>query len=384
MNPLDSQSTQLDIQRLKSLSPLNSLMDAHLNALSSESDVWYRFSGDTLFERGQFDKVDYFLLSGELELEDALGNTSIVKSRDCLSTVGSVQPRDIRARVLGDAKVLVVDRERLDELLDWSQSAEYLLVDLAGQRQRDEDAAWLETVLKSNLFLKVPPTNVEGIFQSLSPLTVNAGDVILRQRELGDCCYFIKEGEADVSQEHGSESSVIATIGAGRCFGEDALIQQTVRNATVTMRTDGVLLVLQKQDFLPLLKPRSAPSVTWGELAGYGSEVTLLDVRTDEEYAQGHLPLSANMPLHLLYVKHRLLNSDRRYIVYCGTGRRSASACFFLSKLGYNVSVLEGGVNMISEAETTEQSVQMTRRDYIFRDGEVVEAAEVQPKIVDH
>lgn len=379
MNGLDSQNTQLDTHRLKSLAPLNSLMDAHLNALSSESDMLYRFSGDVLFERGQFDKVDYFLLSGELALEDAHGNVSIVKSRDCLSAIGSAQPRDLRARVLGDAKILVVDRERLDELLDWSQSAEYLLVDLAGQRQRDEDAAWLETVLKSNLFLKVPPTNVEGIFQSLSPLTVSAGDVILRQRELGDCCYFIKEGEAEVTREHGSESSVVATIGAGRCFGEDALIQQTVRNATVTMRTDGVLLVLQKQDFLPLLKPRLVPGVSLVEVASYGSDVTLLDVRTDDEYAQGHLEASVNMPLHLLYVKHRLLNGDRRYVTYCGTGRRSASACFFLSKLGYNVSVLEGGVNSILEAEMPE----MTRRDYILRDGEVVEGVEAQAKLAD-
>ncbi|MGH1371609.1 MAG: cyclic nucleotide-binding domain-containing protein [Cellvibrionaceae bacterium] len=370
MSEKTSTATPLDIQKLKNIVPLNGLMDAHLGALIAESEVCYRFAGDSLFERGQFDRLDYFLLSGEIELEGADGSLSLLKSRDCLTAIGSAQPRTESARVVGDAQLLLVDRERLDELLDWSQSAEYLLVDLAGQRQRDEDAAWLETVLKSNLFLKVPPTNVEGIFECLAPLAVSAGDVILRQGELGDCCYFIKEGQAQVSREGHSGSELIATIGAGRCFGEDALIQQTVRNATVTMKSDGVLLVLQKRDFLPLLKPWLADGVSLEQQQTSGA--VLLDVRAQDEYGEGHLRHAVNMPLHLLYVKHRLLNRDDCYVTYCETGRRSASACFFLSKLGYKVSVLDGGLNGVAASVLGEA---MTGGEYILRDGEVVEVA---------
>ncbi len=368
MNQNASPATKLDLPKLKNLVPLNALMDAHLMALLSESDVVYRFNGDSVFERGQFDKVDYFLLSGELELEAANGERSLLKSRESLVAVSVGQPRSMSATVVGDAQLLVINRARLDELLDWSQSAEYLLVDLAGQRQRDEDAAWLETVLKSNLFLKVPPTNVGGMLQCLAPLTVGAGDVILRQGELGDCCYFIKEGEADVSRDRHSGSEFVASIGAGRCFGEDALIQQTVRNATVTMRTDGVLLVLQKQDFLPLLKPKSVAGVSREQQLDSGA--LLLDVRTEDEYALGHLSQAVNMPLHLLYVKHRLLSRDAHYVAYCATGSRSASACFFLSRLGYSVSVLEGGSHDLDASNLRDRLIQ---NDFILRDGAVVE-----------
>ncbi len=84
----------------------------------------------------------------------------------------------------------------------------------------------------------------------------------------------------------------------------------------------------------------------------------------------GHLQSAVNMPLHLLNVKHRLLNQNKHYVTYCASGSRSASACSFLSKLGYSVSVLQGGTQAIDVSALRGLT---TLNDCILRDGEVVE-----------
>lgn len=92
------------------------------------------------------------------------------------------------------------DCTRFDELLVWSQVAEFLLIDITFDRDLDEDADWKSSVLKSNLFLKVAPTNMRMIYQQISPVKVDKSDVIIRQGEYGDSFYFIKHGSAVVTR----------------------------------------------------------------------------------------------------------------------------------------------------------------------------------------
>src|SRR5690625_7316606 len=115
------------------------------------------------------------------------------------------QPRRETAVAESDGSILRVDSERLDKLLTWSQVSDYLPLNMSRQRDLDEAMEWMLTVLKSNLFFKVPPLNVEQIFSRLEPQAVYAGDTILRQGELGDCAYFIKRRQARDTSTHGGE-----------------------------------------------------------------------------------------------------------------------------------------------------------------------------------
>lgn len=362
-----SAEEQLDIGQLASLVPLGALMESHLKVLLKESEVAYRFAGDVLFEAGQYDAEEFFLLAGEIELSEEGGPTAVLKGRSSLGAIAQGQPRRYRAKVLADAKLLIVKRSRLEELLDWSQSAEHLLVELATNRAFDEDAAWLETVLKSNLFFKVPPTNVAAILKKLKVKTVSAGEAIVRQGEIGDRCYFIKEGAAEVTRAQSGGRELLANIEEGRCFGEDALITETVRNANVTMTSDGVLLELSKEDFIPLMKRPKIPELHWAQKS---ENAVLLDVRTEDEYTSSHLSFAANLPLHLLHLKHRLLNPAKYYVTYCSSGARAASACFFLRGLGYNVEAIS---EPLFAAQGGAEDV--TSTDYILSGGVAVESA---------
>jgi len=65
--------------------------------------------------------------------------------------------------------------------------------------------------------------------------------------------------------------------------------------------------------------------------------VTVLDVRTEEEYTEGHIPGAILIPHDELLVRHNDLPSDKNapIIVYCGSGVRSTFAANLLVDMGY-------------------------------------------------
>lgn len=353
----------------RTLAPLKDLRPAFLEELFKHVAVQTLFTGDALFNEGDFDQQHIYLLHGQLELQFETGDKQLIKGRNNQIPLAHCQPRRCSAVAKTDCNILRIDSDRLDRTLSWSQIADYLMSEISLQRDLDEDVMWMQTVLNSNLFYKVPPVNAEQIFGRLTPMVVDKGEVLIRQGEIGDCCYFIKEGDAEVLaySELNSKTEKIADISVGRCFGEDALVYETARNATVRMKSDGVLMRLEKTDFLLLLKEAAGDEIDESEAAAMLETPIFIDVRTEEEYSLGHLAFSANIPLHLLSMKKRLMLAEMPYIMYCDTGRRSKAAAYLLGKQGYNVMSLTGGylgANMFDQL--------VVEKGYILRDGNLV------------
>ena len=61
-------------------------------------------------------------------------------------------------------------------------------------------------------------------------------------------------------------------------------------------------------------------------------DAVLLDVRTPEEYAEGHLPDSVNLPLDR--IETIAIAPSRPLFVYCRSGARSSQACSILKRRG--------------------------------------------------
>jgi rhodanese-related sulfurtransferase len=74
-------------------------------------------------------------------------------------------------------------------------------------------------------------------------------------------------------------------------------------------------------------------------------DVRVLDVRTPQETARGILPGAVLIPVQTLEERWQEVPKDgRRTLVYCAGGERSAAACEFLSRQGYeNLYNLVGG-----------------------------------------
>lgn len=75
--------------------------------------------------------------------------------------------------------------------------------------------------------------------------------------------------------------------------------------------------------------------------------VQLLDVRTPQEYEEGHIDGAVNINVQsadFQQMAEKELSKDSTILVYCRSGRRSMSAAGILTKLGYKVVNLKGGI----------------------------------------
>src|ERR1019366_1415083 len=73
-----------------------------------------------------------------------------------------------------------------------------------------------------------------------------------------------------------------------------------------------------------------------------------LDVRESDEYAQGAVPGAVHLPRGMmeLQIEGRVPDKDRKIVVYCAGGTRSALAAHALGQLGYSeVASMSGGFN---------------------------------------
>lgn len=337
-----------EVSLLDSLAPTKSLLDGHKAELAQDCRQSLVFAGQNISASVSRDDV-FYLLSGDISIQDG-DRTEIIKGRSSYLPINYL-PKLFsvdQCLALTDCNLLVVKRQIMDQLLTWSQMAEYLMLDISYRPDFEDDQNWISTVLKSNLFYKVPPLNVGDMFSALCQRVVDSGDVILRQGEIGDSCFFIKEGTAEVSRLASGDTHPkhLADIGVGRCFGEDALLNATTRNATVTMRSHGVLMELRKDDFVKLLKE---PQVTSVNNVSEASEDCLwLDVRTSEEYDAGHLYQAVNIPLNLLRLKQRMLDKEIPIITYCDSGYRSRATAELLNRQGFSASHLKAGLHGLS------------------------------------
>lgn len=83
------------------------------------------------------------------------------------------------------------------------------------------------------------------------------------------------------------------------------------------------------------------------EAATQAEGVTVIDVRTPEEFAEGHLPGAINLDVQdpAFSVLVTELDPDANYAIYCRSGNRSRAAQEFLTQMGVTHTVgLEGGI----------------------------------------
>jgi rhodanese-related sulfurtransferase len=210
----------------------------------------------------------------------------------------------------------------------------------------EEEGDWMTRILQSRAFLRIPPANIQAMFMRLEEMPVAAGQIILQQGDEGDYYYIIRRGTCRVTRRSTAGAvTTLAHLAAGDAFGEEALVSESKRNATVTMETDGLLMRLSKRDFEELLKAPILNHVTLETAKAMVKEgAVLLDVRLESEYKNGGIKGSQNIPLFMLRLKAETLDSGVKYICYCDTGRRSSAAAYLLSERGFDSFVLKGGL----------------------------------------
>ena len=147
----------------------------------------------------------------------------------------------------------------------------------------------------------------------------------MREGDAPDNFYVIREGTAAVSKTLDGNSQVVAYLREGDVFGEDALLANAPRNATVRMLQGGRLMKLSKEAFNAVLKP---PMVSWvlpQQAASMVQEgVRLIDVRMRRNTAAFEPRRQQSPALQAARGHAGAARGGCRVLVYCKTGERSA------------------------------------------------------------
>ncbi|MBT8141522.1 MAG: cyclic nucleotide-binding domain-containing protein [Gammaproteobacteria bacterium] len=343
-------SKPVDPSILQKFTPLDSLKPENLLALAKKSRVHELDAGRSVFREGDNDKHAVYLLNGDIELRAGDKVVRAIQSGtpEAAHAIAPVLPRKVTARALNKIEYITVDSDLLDVLLTWDQTGSYEVGELQAELSNDSDD-WMTKLLQTKALHNIPPANIQAIFMRMDKVNKKAGDIVIKQGDEGDYFYVIVSGRCNVTRETplNKEGIRLAELRIGDTFGEEALISEAKRNATVSMITDGSLMRLSKSDFQTLLKEPMLGMVDMDEAkekVAAGSK--WLDVRLPSEYGNFHLEGAINIPLYFIRLKLKTLDKDTHYIACCDTGRRSSAAAFILKERGYNCSVLKDGLKM--------------------------------------
>ena len=342
-------TTSMDAAQLGKFSPFNTLESASLNDLLNSIEIRQASAGQALFEKGDTDKRSIYLLSGTLSLrnDDQVLGTIEGGTDEALNPIAKTLPRQLCAVAVDEVTYFSIDSELVDVTLTLDHTGVYEVGDFSADI-KNGDGDWMAALLSSETFQQIPPQSIQMIFMRLQRVDYKAGDVVIQQGTQGDHFYIIRSGVCRVTREAPGNSNnlALAELSVGDTFGEEALLSNETRNATITMKTDGTLMRLNRDDFQSLVNEPMIVSLEHedaDEAVSQGGK--WLDVRVPNEFKAFAKANAVNLPLYML--RHKLDALDRKtpYVVYCDTGRRSSAAAFILNQKGFETAVLKGGLN---------------------------------------
>jgi len=340
---------EASVQLLKTFAPLDGLKRDNLAALAKKVSVKTMSAGRLLFKEGDTDKRTIWLVSGMVEIKEGDRTIAMIRggTADARNPLYPKTPRKVSARAVDEISYLSIDSELLDVMITWDQTGTYEVAELQAQLDGAGSDDWMTTLLQTKAFHRIPPANIQAIFLRLQRTPFKAGEVVIKQGDEGDFFYIIVSGKCVVTRETplNREGIKLAELGVGDTFGEESLIAEAKRNATVTMLTDGVLMRLNKQDFRELM---NEPLLQWVEYEKARGIIDQggrwLDVRLPSEHQNMSIEGSLNIPLYFIRLKLSALDRKTPYVVYCDTGRRSSAAAYILVERGFDAYVLQGGL----------------------------------------
>jgi CRP-like cAMP-binding protein len=285
-----------------------------------------------------------FLLQGELLIGFEGGGTLVVVggSGEGCYAVNRHKQRVVRSKAITDVDLLSLEDDMLDTLATWDEA-------VRGDTRFSSGGFSLSS-LRHGALAELPAAHVEELLKRFHRMPVERGATVIHEGEDGDYYFVIAAGRFRVERLLGGARVVLAELKSGDAFGEEALVSEAKRNASVTALTDGELLRVGRTDFNELLREPLLRRLNFREAADkVRAGAVWLDVRYPSEYQFDKLPGAINVPLAEVRNMFAVLDRSREYIAYCQSGRRSAAAAFLFAQRGFRVWLLEGGLKQAAD-----------------------------------
>lgn len=259
----------------------------------------------------------------DCSLQDRLGQSGSIRAVEACELI-EIASYDIESAAESTGYYNVVEFSSVNALLDMEE--------VTDNYQSD----WQLEFLKGAMAKNVPSRVIHQLFSALETVCYQAGDIVMKSKTPGDFFYIVKEGEVCIkTEEDGSFNGQHFLLGAGQYFGDEALVADTVRNATAVMATDGSLGRLDKAAFLSLIKPCLVKEISregWGN--GAAKSLKVIDIRYPIEIPRGETLEGRNIPINHLRKELQHLKRGDSYMVLPASDIRSELAAYLLRQHG--------------------------------------------------
>ena len=118
---------------------------------------------------------------------------------------------------------------------------------------RSGDTIEPETLGAFDAFRKFSPQEIRDLLRLMHRWDLRKGTIIFTEGSPGGTCFVILEGAIDVSINAHGQHQLLTTLDAGAVFGQMSLIEGVPRSATCSVRSDAVLLEIEREPCEELL-----------------------------------------------------------------------------------------------------------------------------------
>lgn len=119
----------------------------------------------------------------------------------------------------------------------------------------------LNDLRKSPLLEGLSDEELQRLMDMAEPVSLRAGDILMKQGEEGDAAYVVISGEFEIQKQSGPSMIKIDVRNPGDVVGEMALLSRDSRNATVIAKSDGEALRIPPRAFEQLLASSSTAAM---------------------------------------------------------------------------------------------------------------------------
>lgn len=223
--------------------------------------------GQPFFTEGQTSDRMYLLLEGEASLIRGTKPIDIVKAGEIFGEMAAItlQPRSASAIARSACKAIALDAKQFLQAIQTTPEFALMLMSILINRLRLRVAMRGMTRSlpewhgrnESKVFDKKLMDELAGAL-ARPPQSYPLNTVIMREGETGGFMYVVLQGRVAIS----IQSTVVERIGPGGVFGEMALLDQSKRAASALTETPSVLLSINRNDFLGLVRSKPAFAVS--------------------------------------------------------------------------------------------------------------------------
>src|SRR5919108_644428 len=229
--------------------------DARRLVVEAFEPVSYRF-GEVIVEEGAEADGFYVIVSGSARVlrRDDRGEERTLGSLgpgDSFGEIALLEDGDRTATVRASGQIEGLKLEK-----GLFRALAQVNPEIRGHFERHVERVRLRDFFRlSSQFAELDPDTLDALIDSLERITVEKGEIVVRQGDPSDSMFFVEEGRlrAVWQTEEGTRGDV-AYIRRGDFFGERSLLLGAPRAVSVEAVTPATLLVLQEPDFRRLLE----------------------------------------------------------------------------------------------------------------------------------